>query len=236
MKVSRNRIQLWLLAIVVACGAMSSSGSPWLRLDEESVKVLRADLVRIETDVRSGKLAAEGGRQLANHIASRLRELEEQLPVRRRWAEVGKADARRDLVQGKVYCFKIDEIYFPGRVCSFGTIPEEDWNRAMSELTGTTTLAVRPRGEDLWLLASRVDGYNQEVWNYLTARHGLDIFTRVEARARHAGEQRGLWAQTWEGVEPFVPFIAALSALLLLARMVEIRKQRERLAPAIGAT
>jgi len=192
--------------------------------------VLRAELARIQADVYVGREPTEGHSQLANHIAARVRELEEQLPIRRKWAEIGKADARRHLAQGHARLYHIDHSFFPGTICSLSTHSQEDWERAVQELTGATILPIRPRVGDFWSLVAQVEGYNEEVWNYLKARHGADIVTRIEARASRTVAQPGLWRQTWDGAEQYIPFFAALAALLLLGRLVEFRKRREQLS------
>ena len=195
--------------------------------------MLRAELGRIEGDVKSSKLRAEMGEGLASAVNERLRELERELPSRRQWAETGKADAQRELTHGKVRVYEINDAFFPDVVCRLSAVSQEDWNRALQELTGASVLPVRPHGSDLWLLAARVDGYNQEVWNHLRSRHGADLLDRVEARAKRFAEPPGIWRQTLEGTQPFFPFIAALGALLLLTRLVELRKRRERIPSAI---
>ncbi len=244
MKLRPSQTAPLLLALLLCCWAITGRASFWLQLDEESVKRLRADLARVEADLNSGKLPPEGGRQLADHFASRLRELEEQLPIRRQWAGIGRADAHRDLACGKLRLYDIDRGFYPLSICGPEDVPIEGLSRAMQELTGATILPIKTqlpfgpqyKDKEFWSLVARVDGYNEEVLAYLTARHGADIFERARSRARPAGEQMGFWGLTREGIVRFIEFLAVLLALLLFARLVELRKRRIQTCARITST
>lgn len=227
---------VWLSAFGLSLNASAREGRLWLRFDEEAAKQLRTALVQMEADVRTGKLPADIGKGLTVEINRRLQELEAELPGRKRWFAVGQADAQRDIARGILRYYSIDESLFLATapfVCGFDAPPQAVWNRAMASLTGASIVSVWPRGNELSLLTARVEGYNHEVWNHLRARHGADIELRVDQEAKRL--VAGIPPGRWEVVEPFVPFAAALIALSLLGRLVELRKRRERLAAPIGA-
>lgn len=174
------RVAWLLLAFALSCGAVTAQASPWPERDEESIRVLRAELLRIDEDVKQGKRTKEEGQRINRFVTERINELEEQLPARRHAAEVGKADARRDLARGKIYYYTIDPAFFAYEwIWKQGAVQQADWKQAMAELVGATILPVRPNGGDVWLLAARLEGYNEQVWKHLRARHGQDIDKRV---------------------------------------------------------
>jgi len=237
------RVAWLLLALMLCCWVVTGRAS-WLQFDEEHIKVLQGQLRQIDGDVKHGKVTEEAGERMKGFITERIASLKEQLPVRRQWAKIGRADAQRDLACGKLRLYNIDRDFFPLLICGPRDMPIEELSRAMQELTGATILPIKTqlpfgpqyKDKEFWSLVARVDGYNEEVLAYLTARHGADIFERARSRARPAGEQMGFWGLTREGIVRFIEFLAVLLALLLFARLVELRKRRIQNSTRITVT
>lgn len=225
-----------LLALALWCGTAVPHASPWLELDKMAIKEWRLDLTRLEDDMKRGKIPAEMSEAASdrrNRLTSQIRELDERIPARRYWAEVGTADARRDVAKGKIHIFTIDPMLFTGTICEQYPYPEvskRDWDRAFTELTGATLLPVRSHGSDLHLLRERVVAYNSVVHQFLRARHGEDISEQVRTEVKRGNETRVLWLWTRENARQWDSFIAALFALILVGRLIRIRKGRERQA------
>ena len=230
------RVASLVLALSLCCWAATGWASPRPEFAEErAIQWLSRLRLRIDDDVKQGKRTEAEGQLLKSGFTDQIAKLEEQVLLLSPWAELGKADAQRDLIRGKVYFYSIDDAHFPESGCNFG-VEQADWNQAREELAGVTVLPVRPLGIDVGLLAARVAGYNEQVWIYLRARHGQDIEKRISARAWQISERRGLRVQAGEMMEVFLCFFPALGALFLLARLIELRKRRMRNSTAIGAT
>jgi hypothetical protein len=200
VKHSLSTVAVWLSAFALACGATIRfvPPAPYLELDQMSVEKLRAALVRNEDAVKAGALKEGAAEKLRQLIASRIRELEVELPVLHYWAEVGKIDAKRDAALGRLHYYTIDlaMFYADGDLSVLRSPTQPDWNLALLKLTGATALPVRTHGSDLRPLAARVDGYNEEVWRFLMAKHGPNIQNQVGETAQQSARQTALRQQT----------------------------------------
>ena len=138
---------VWLSAFALACGATIRfvPPAPYLELDQMSVEKLRAALVRNEDAVKAGALKEGAAEKLRQLIASRIRELEVELPVLHYWAEVGKIDAKRDAALGRLHYYTIDlaMFYADGDLSVLRSPTQPDWNLALLKLTGATALPVK---------------------------------------------------------------------------------------------